>query len=102
MKLFFTFFAFILKFVQSRKKNKTFTKINEKLESKLKDREVDRIILKGEIMQMCRVFLNVNAKSKFIPKKFKNNTKIRKRIHAEFGERMEDLGVRITDDLVLI
>jgi len=102
MKLFFCFFNSIFSFFKNRKKNKTFIKINEKLEAKLKDREVDRIILKGEIVKMCKIFLRVNAKSKFIPKKFKNNTKIRQRIIAEFGERMELLGVKINDDLELI
>lgn len=102
MKSFFAFFKFIIVFFKNREKNKVFTKINEKLEVKLKDREVERIILKGEIIKMCRKFLRVNARSKYIPKKNKNNAKIYQRIIAEFGERMDSLDVRITEDLKLI
>lgn len=102
MKSLFALFTSIISFFKNRKKNKVFTEINEKLEKKLNDREVDRIILKGEIIKMCRKFLNVNAKSIYIPKKYKNNTKIRERVLTEFGERMEKLGVRINDDLELI
>jgi hypothetical protein len=102
MKSLFAFFASFIRFFKNRKKNKVFTEINQKLEKKLKDREVDRIILKGEIIKMCRKFLNINARSRFIPKKNKNNTKIRKRVLAEYGERMEHLGIRINEDLELI
>lgn len=102
MKSFFAIFTSIFLFFQNRKKNKAFIKINEKLETKLKDREVDRIILKGKILKMCRKFIGANSRSKFIPKKYKNYTKIKQRVLAEFGEDMEKLDIRINDNLELI
>ena len=79
-----------------------FKKINAKLEKSLEDREVDRIILKGNIIQMVRKYLRINANSKYIPKERRNNTEIRERVLAEFGEQMNKLGIRINDKLELV
>lgn len=79
-----------------------FKKINKTLEKKLEDREVDRIILKGNIIKMVRKYLRVDARSKYIPKDYRNKTEIRERVLAEFGEQMNALGIRINDKLELI
>lgn len=79
-----------------------FKKINNTLEKKLEDREVDRIILKGNIIKMVRKYLRVDARSKYIPKDYRNKTEIRERVLAEFGEQMNTLGIRINDKLELI
>lgn len=79
-----------------------FKKINNTLEKKLEDREVDRIILKGNIIKMVRKYLRVDARSKYIPKDYRNKTEIRERVLAEFGEQMNALGIRINDKLELI
>ena len=79
-----------------------FKKINNTLEKKLEDREVDRIILKGNIIKMVRKYLRVDARSKYIPKDYRNKTEIRERVLAEFGEQMNALRIRINDKLELI
>ena len=79
-----------------------FKKINNTLEKKLEDGEVDRIILKGNIIKMVRKYLRVDARSKYIPKDYRNKTEIRERVLAEFGEQMNALGIRINDKLELI
>ena len=83
------------------RKLKTVNSINEKLGQSIKDREVDRIILKGRIIKMTRKYLRINANSKYIPKDIKNETEIRERIIAEFGEQMEKFGVTINHKLEL-
>lgn len=79
-----------------------FKKINTKLEKTLEDREVDRIILKGNIIKMVRKYLRIDARSKYIPKESRNHTEIRERVLAEFGEQMDKLGIRINDKLELV
>jgi DUF1009 family protein len=91
------FFNYLLNFRTIIK----FKKINKKLYKTIEDREVDRIILKGNIIKMVRKFLRVDAHSKFIPKESRNNTEIRERVLAEFGEQMDNLGIRINHKLEL-
>lgn len=79
-----------------------FKTINKKLEKKLADREVDRIILKGQIIKMVRKYLRIDAKSEYIPRESRNNTEIRERILAEFGDAMNKHGVKINSKLELI
>ncbi|WP_278035908.1 hypothetical protein [Flavobacterium nitratireducens] len=92
------FFTYLINFRTIKK----FQKINGKLEQTLEDREVDRIILKGKIVKMVRKFLRADAKSKFIPKHMRNNTEIRERVLAEFGEQMNKLDIKINDKLELV
>jgi DUF1009 family protein len=101
MKLFFLKIAYRLGFLKKFKKMRVFKKANEELEKYLREREVNRIILKGTIIKMVRKYLRADALSKYIPKDRKNNTEIKERILAEFGDRMKSLGIRITDNLEL-
>jgi hypothetical protein len=73
-----------------------FKTINTKLHKTIEDREVDRIILKGQIIKMVRKYLNIGAKSDSITNR--NTTEIR-RVLAEFGEQMNKLGIRINAKL---
>jgi hypothetical protein len=77
-------------------------KINTKLEKAVSNQEVDKIILKGRIITMVKKYLRVNANSKYIPKEIRNNTEIRERVLAEFGEQMNKLGIKINSKLELI
>jgi RNase P/RNase MRP subunit p29 len=79
-----------------------FKKVNKKLYKTIEDREVDRIILKGRIIEMTRKYLRINANSKYIPKEHRNTTEIRERILAEFGESMNKLGIRINTKLEFV
>jgi hypothetical protein len=79
-----------------------FKKINTKLETAIQDREVDRIILKGNIIKMVRKYLRIEADSKYIPKESRNHTEIRERILAEFGEQMQVLEIKINHKLELL
>jgi DUF1009 family protein len=91
-----------LYFLFNFKKINLFKKVNKKLYKTIEDREVDRIILKGQIIKMTRKFLRIDAKSKFIPKDFKSNTEIREQIVAKFGEQMNTLGIRINSKLEFV
>jgi hypothetical protein len=82
-------------------KNQRFKKINQNLENHLKKRYVDRIILKGKIMKMLRIFCRTDAKSLFIPKDYKSRCEIRERIYVEFGAEMQKLNISINSNLVI-
>jgi hypothetical protein len=91
-----------IKYLKGFRKNRKFELINEKLTKKVEDNEVDKIILKGEIIRMVRKYLNINAKSKYIPKTHRNNTEIRERVLAEFGDRMKNLNIGLNSKLELV
>ena len=102
MKKIISKIASFFDYLKNYKKINTFKKANVKLDAKLREREVDKIILKGTIIKMVRKYLRIDAKSKYIPRDNKNNTEIKERILAEFGTQMEKLNVRINDKLELI
>ena len=101
MKSFFAFFNSIILFFKNRKKNKAFTKINKKLEQKLNDREVDRVILKGRILKMVKEYIAINTSSEFIPPWYKSKAEIREQILIKYGDEMKKLDVKIYSNLKL-
>ena len=101
MKTLFKLIANFFNYLFNFRKIRLFNKINAKLDKTIKDREVDRIILKGQIIKMVRKYLRIDANSKYIPKDHKNNTEIRERILAEFGDQMKKLDIKINDNLEL-
>lgn len=102
MKYLFSKIAFFFNYLMNYRTIKRFKKINNKLHKTIEDREVDRIILKGQIIKMVRKYLNIGANSKFIPIDNRNTTEIRERVLAEFGEKMTKLDIRINAKLELI
>lgn len=102
MKYLFSKIAFFFNYLMNYRTINRFKKINNKLHKTIEDREVDRIILKGQIIKMVRKYLNIGANSKFIPIDNRNTTEIRERVLAEFGEKMTKLDIRINAKLELI
>lgn len=102
MKNLFIKIALLFSFLKNYRKNRFYKKVNEKLEKAVDDQTVEKIILKGQILKMCRKYLRADAKSEYIPKDRRNNTEIRERILAEFGEQMSKYNVKITDNLELV
>ena len=101
MKYLFNKIAFFFNYLRNFRTINRFKKINNKLHKTIEDREVDRIILKGQIIKMVRKYLNIGANSKFIPIDNRNTTEIRERIIAEFGAQMAKLDIKINAKLEL-
>jgi hypothetical protein len=80
-------------------KRRTFKKIDQKLAKAINDREVDRIILKSQIIKAVRKYLNLDAESKYIPKDIKNKEEIRNKVLTDFGEKMQKLNIRLNQNL---
>lgn len=78
-----------------------FRKINKKLYKTIEDREVDRIILKGKILQMVKQYIAINTSSEFIPPWIKSNAEIKEEILIKFGDEMKHLDVKIYNNLKL-
>lgn len=95
------FMLSICNFFKHFARNNRFKKINLNLENHLKKRHVERIILKGKIMKMLRIFCKSDAKSLYIPKDYKSRYEIRERIYAEFGIEMQKLSISINTNLVI-
>lgn len=83
------------------KKIRSIKKCEVALKRAATDKEVDQIILKYEIVAYMKRYLNVNARSKFIPKDFKNDEESRKQVIGKFGTRMEELDITINENLEL-
>jgi hypothetical protein len=78
-----------------------FRKINKKLYKTIEDREVDRIILKGQILKMVKEFIAINTSSEFIPPWYKSNAEIREEVLIKYGEEMKHLDVKLYHNLKL-
>jgi hypothetical protein len=102
MKSLFLKIALFLNYLLNFRTINKFKTINKKLYKTIEDREVDRIILKGNIIKMVRKYLNVGAKSDFIPIDNRNTTEIREIVLAKFGIEMQTLGIRINNKLELV
>lgn len=96
-RLFSNFFSFLWNFRTVLR----FRKINKKLYKTIEDREVDRIILKGQIIKMVKQYIAINTSSEFIPPWIKSNAEIKEEILIKFGEEMKHLDVKIYNNLKL-
>jgi len=101
MKFLFKKIAFFFNFLFNIRKILQFRKINQKLGKKIQDREVDRIILKGKILQEVKIYNEINTKSKFIPPWYKSKAEMREYIIVNFGKNMKLLDVKIDHNLKL-
>ncbi|MES2487120.1 MAG: hypothetical protein V4581_14380, partial [Bacteroidota bacterium] len=70
-----------------------------KQEKERMDREVDQIILKHEIVKHMKMFMKVNARSRYIPRNPKSKEICRQEVFGIFGERMAKLGIGLKQDL---
>lgn len=101
MKSIFLKIALFFKSIFNFRTNLRFKRINKKLYKTIEDREVDRIILKGQIIKMVKEYIAINTSSEFIPPWFKSNAEIKEEILHKYGEEMEHLGIKIYDNLKL-
>lgn len=101
MKSIFLKIALFFKSIWNFRTILRFKKINKKLYKTLEDREVDRIILKGQIVKMVKEYIAINTSSKFIPPWYKSNAKIKEEILHKYGEEMKHLGIKLYDNLKL-
>jgi hypothetical protein len=92
--------AFLLKLWHFRK-YRQFAGFEKRLGKAVTDQEVDRYILKSEIVKYMGKYLHVNARSKYIPKDRKNKEECRQQVIGVFGDRMKRLGITINDKLEL-
>ena len=83
------------------RRRKKLSGFNKKLQQAVTDQEVDRIILKHQIVRYMRKYLKVDARSKFIPKDNKSREESRQQVLGRFGDQMEKLGITINDQLQL-
>jgi hypothetical protein len=93
--------ALFLNYLMNFRTINRFKKINKKLYKTIEDREVDRIILKGQIIKMVKEYIAINTSSKFIPPWYKSNAEIREEVLCKYGDEMEHLGVKIYHNLKL-
>lgn len=83
------------------RKYRQFAGFEKRLGKAVTDQEVDRFILKSEILKYMGKYLHVNARSKYIPKDRKNKEECRQQVLGVFGDRMKSLGITINDKLEL-
>lgn len=72
---------------------KAYVKLQKAFRKQLKERKR----LKSSVNDFLIEFFAVNAKSKYIPRDFKNNEEVREAVVGRFGERMDQLNVKFAD-----
>lgn len=93
--------ALFFTFIWNLRTNLRFRRINKKLYKTIEEREVDRIILKGQIVKMVKEYIAINTSSKFIPPWYKSNAEIKEEVLHKYGEEMKHLGIKLYDNLKL-
>lgn len=101
MKSLFNKIAIFFNYLWNFRTIRKFGKINKKLYKTLEDREVDRIILKGKILQMVKEFIAINTSSKFIPPWYKSDAEIREEVLIKYGDEMKQLDIKLYRNLKL-
>ena len=101
MKSLFSKIIFFFTFLWNIRTNLRFRRINRKLYKTIEDREVDRIILKGQIVKMVKDYIAINTSSDFIPPWIKSNAEIREEVLLKYGEEMKHLGIKLYSNLKL-
>lgn len=72
---------------------KAYPKMKEAYDKQL----VERKKLKVEINKFLKDFFGIDAKSKYIPKDFKNKEEVRVAVCDKFGDNMDKLNLKFTD-----
>jgi hypothetical protein len=101
MKSLFNNIALFFNYLRNLRTIIKFRKINKKLYKTIEDREVDRIILKGKILQMVKEFIAINTSSKFIPPWYKSDAEIREEVLIKYGDEMKQLDIKLYRNLKL-
>ncbi|MBO2546118.1 hypothetical protein J0871_17005 [Salegentibacter sp. BDJ18] len=96
------FFKPIIEFFSSIwnwRKKKRFNSINDKLETKLRDRTKERREFISEFKFELRKYLRRDASGKYIPIKGKNKAEIYEHVMHKHGTRLEELDLKFSKDL---
>ena len=72
-------------------------KAKKKLDIAFKEQIIARRKLRNDINAFLRVYFGVDARSKFIPKDFKNSEEVKVAIIDKFGDTMSSLNVSYND-----
>lgn len=85
-----------------KKREKVYDDVIDILGPKLKEKSDKQNQLIKEITTNFKKDLGVSYESKFIPNHFVDAARVIKVIHAKYGEKMNELGVKLTHDLRLV
>jgi hypothetical protein len=73
--------------------------INQKLEKAAREIEVDRMVLKQQIIDFVYLHYNVKSNSSFIPQKGVNRVKLYRSIHNKIGDQMHEVSLVLSKQL---
>lgn len=93
---------FWLKRLFRSKRTRQLEKLAQVATEKVSVREAERVILKDKIIKSVRKYLKLDAKSKYIPLSLRNKEEIRFQVESEFGEQLEALDMRLTENLRVV
>ena len=74
-------------------------KINKHLEKAAKEVEVDRMVLKQQIIDFVYLHYNVRSNSNYIPQKGVNRVKLYRSVQNKFGDQMQELSLELNKQL---
>ena len=87
------------------KKYRQFDDFDKRLQAAIikeqRDREVNQLVLKHEIIKYMRRYMKIDARSRYIPRDNKSRIECIHQVNLLFGDDMLKYGVGIKEDLTL-
>jgi hypothetical protein len=87
----------IINFFKKLKRRALIAKAYVELQKSYKKQLIARRLLRSQVNQFLKDFFGIDAKSKYIPKDYKNKEEVRVAVIEKFGFRMDQLNVNYTD-----
>lgn len=84
------------------KREKVYDDVIDILSEKLAEKAAKQKELIDEIKKHYLKKFNIHYGSKFIPNKFIDDFRVKSLIYKDYGSKMEELGVTLTDDLSFV
>lgn len=89
-----TFFISIKLAVSKFFRRRFISKANRHMEKLFQEQFKERVQLRKDINKFWREYFGLDARSKFIPKKFKNSEEVKTATLEKFSDRMDALNVQ--------
>jgi hypothetical protein len=87
----------IINFFKKLKRRALIAKAYVELQKSYKKQLIARRLLRSQVNQFLKDFFGIDAKSKYIPKDYKNKEEVRVAVIEKFGFRMDQLNVNYRD-----
>jgi hypothetical protein len=87
----------ILKFFKKLKRRYIIAKAYVKMQAAFRKQLYARQTLRKDVNEFLKDYFGIDARSKYIPKDYKNAEEVKVAVTAKFNDRMQSLNLKFTD-----